>query len=931
MDSKRTALWWLLIFLIFLAWSCSKAPLPTQNTEENIEKQNNVGKIIVTAIDVNGDAIDSAEVYWDGQFIGLTPLEKNDATTGTHTVRVQKTGYELYSEFVSINSNETSYIEAILKKLALNKGQLFITVNPDSVLTTVTNADNEVVVSFYDSVRSLVLDPGGYFIKAERPGYRIYYVAVEIRIDSIVIQNIRLEKIENTTLPQIALAIPDTGQVNVPVVISWESNNAERVDIDYVENPGLSGKREIIFQLPGMKYVRATAYNSAGSTTALDSIYISDPVEDPKLPPTIEVHVEPATIFVGQRTTIRWNSQNASTVSVDFVPGAGLDGAWQVKFDAPGTYPIEAYAYGPGGEAFDADTLYVLPNELPELPVVEKFEVAPDSIQAGDFAVLQWKVSGENVRVIIDQGIGEVGLSGNYNVSPEITTLYTLYATNQAGTVSHSVLLKVGSNEPITIDPPTIEKFIAVPDSIEKGQVATLNWKVTGESVRVIIDQGIGEVPPEGQANVSPEVNTQYTLYATNSGGTVSEKVTLVVAEKPIPPADPPTISITAEPQEAQVNEPVTLSWTSENANTVMIDFVPQAGLSGQYQLTFSLPGEYVVHATAYGDGGSAQDKVTVTVRDFDAPTLSFTATPDEIDFGDPVLLSWETNGYQVIIDQGIGIRGPVGSEEVYFESPGYKIFTATAYGEGEKTTVKKDTVFVHEPQPPEMPSIWLAVVDSVEVGKPALVEWHSQNAERVDVDYVQNPGLNGRAEVIFSSPGTRIISATAYNAAGSTTVSDTIEVVETNISQQMLPIYVSSMATVAAIHPTIPQVQENAGQTQIIRAGYYRITAVVWYNSGDIQKNESFFIVLHDANGNSIYPEDPNAGIYKVVPDEPGDVHVSERDAGLFYLNSGEITISLHHYYTIAQQFPQFVVDGPIDGPESVHVISFKLEYWQP
>ncbi|OQX82510.1 hypothetical protein B6D60_12105 [candidate division KSB1 bacterium 4484_87] len=810
MDSKRTAQWWGIFLIIFLWLGCSKAPLPTQTTEENIEKQNNAGKIIVTAVDLSGDPVDSAQIYWDGEFIGLTPLEKNDVEIGSHTLRVQKNGYELYSEFVSITSAELSFIEAVLVKMSLNKGQLLITVDQDSVVTTITNENNEVIDLFFDQIKSLVLDPGGYFIKAERPGYRIYHVAVEIRVDSVVIQNIHLEKLPNTELPDVVLALPDSGQVNVPVVIAWESSNAQRLDIDYVQNPGLSGKREVVFQLKGMKYIQATAYNEAGSFTTIDSIYIADPVVNPDTPPTVQLSVEPKQIFTGETVTIRWESHNAKEVSVDFVPGAGLSGAWQVTFDMPGTFPITVHAYGPGGEAFAADTVYVTQHENAELPIIDKFDVSPDSIIAGGVAVLQWHVSGEGVRVIIDQGIGEVGLSGSQNVNPTITSRYTLYATNSAGTVSDSVLLKVASNDPVTVDPPSI--------------------------------------------------------------------------------------TLIANPVQASVGEPITLNWTSQNANSVLVDFVPQASTNGQYQIFFSQPGEYVIRATAYGDGGSAFTEVSVTISDFAPPTLMFSAEPEE-----------------------------------FFESPGYKIITATAYDENDKTTIQKDTVFVREPQPPALPIVWLAIVDSVEVGQPALVEWHSQNASRVDVDYVQNPGLNGRAEVVFSSAGRRIISATAYNSAGQITVSDTIEVVETNIYQQILPIYVSSLSTVAAIHPTVPQVVENAGQTIIAKAGYYRITAAVWYNSGDLQKNESFFIILHDENGNNIFPEDANAGIYKIVQDDPGPAHVSERPAGLFYLNEGKITISLHHFYAIAQQFPQFVIDGPINGPESVHVVSFKLEYLQP
>ena len=150
-------------------------------------------------------------------------------------------------------------------------------------------------------------------------------------------------------------------------------------------------------------------------------------------------------------------------------------------------------------------------------------------------------------------------------------------------------------------------------------------------------------------------------------------------------------------------------------------------------------------------------------------------------------------------------------------------------------------------------------------------------------------------------------------------------------MTQQVLPIYVSSQSVVAANHSNIPLVEENAGEALITVEGNYRLIANVWYNSGDYQKNESFFIVIKDRGGDNVLPQDANAGIYKVVPDDPGAPHLRLRDAGLFYLQPGIITIELHHYYTIANMYPEFIVDGPIDRTESVEVVSFKLEYYQP
>ncbi len=1020
MSTIRITSVWGIVILLLLGWACSKAPMPTDGDQGNVDKPNNLSKIIVSTTDYQGEIVDSAQVYFDGEFIGYTPLTQENINLGTHSLRVQKSGYELYTERINFSSSQPVFIEAVLKKMIINKGQLLVTVDRDSVTTFLTDENNQLIDLFYSREKSFVLDPGGYFLKAEREGYRLFYVAVKVVVDSIVIQNIHLEKIADTELPDIVLAIPDSVPKDTPFIVSWESTNAERVDIDYIENPGLHGRRELSFQISGLKYINATAYNDFGSYTVNDSIVVYDPVEDPAVKPQIRLSVTPEKVKTGESATLRWRSTNATSVSVDYVPAAGLDGAWQVAFDVPGQYIIQAHAYGPGGSAGDEDTLIVeedfndptidppvisaftlSPDSIQQgetavlhweiagenvtvfidqgigqvgmtgnqnvsppvnttftlsatnsggsvsrtvelkvrrtsdptidPPVIENFTLSPDSITNGETAVLHWQVSGENVTVFIDQGIGQVGEKGNQNVSPPVNTTFTLSATNPGGTVSKSVELKVGQTIDPTIDPPVIESFTVSPDSITEGETAVLQWLVSGENVTVYIDQGIGEVGATGNQNVSPQVNTVFTISAVNQAGSVNQSVMLKVGDQNIPDPDPPTITLNADPGVVSVNQEFNLSWVSTHATSVTVDYVPNAGVAGQYQLSFSESGQYVIRAIAYGEGGTAEAKDTVLVQDVNPPTLEFEVSPDNVNFGVPVHISWNSNGYQVVIDQGVGVRGPFGSEDIIFQNPGKKVFTATAYGENQKTTVVTDSVFVEEPEPPQLPTIFLATVDSVEVGEPALIEWHSENAQRVDVDFVQNPGLNGKAEVIFYSTGVRTINATAYNAAGQLTASENIVVVSSNVQPQVLPIYISSLTMVTAFHPNIPQFVENAGQTEIPYDGHYRVRAQIWYNSGDYQKNESFFIKITDQYGQEVYPQDANGGNYKVVPDDPGPPHVNSRDAGLFYLERGQITIGLYHYYTICEDYPQFVVDGPIDGPESVEVISFVLEYVEP
>ena len=87
---------------------------------------------------------------------------------------------------------------------------------------------------------------------------------------------------------------------------------------------------------------------------------------------------------------------------------------------------------------------------------------------------------------------------------------------------------------------PSIVHFGLEPNSIERGQSATLGWQVMDAS-EIQIDQGIGPVESSGQHRVSPNESTRYTLYARGPGGEVSAIAGLNVR---IPPPPPPAAVI---------------------------------------------------------------------------------------------------------------------------------------------------------------------------------------------------------------------------------------------------------------------------------------------------------------------------------------------------------------------------------------------------
>jgi peptidoglycan-associated lipoprotein len=98
---------------------------------------------------------------------------------------------------------------------------------------------------------------------------------------------------------------------------------------------------------------------------------------------------------------------------------------------------------------------------------------------------------------------------------------------------------------PETVAKPVINYFSAEPSTISSGQPASLRWSVTGATA-VEIDNGIGQVSPDGRRAIYPTAATTYTLTATGSGGSSSAQTTVSVGSAAPPPPPPASEQPTA-------------------------------------------------------------------------------------------------------------------------------------------------------------------------------------------------------------------------------------------------------------------------------------------------------------------------------------------------------------------------------------------------
>ena len=146
---------------------------------------------------------------------------------------------------------------------------------------------------------------------------------------------------------------------------------------------------------------------------------------------------------------------------------------------------------------------------------------------------LTWSTHGAD-QVTLDPGIGPVSFAGSMVVKPLSPTTFTLTATNRAGPVTRSVLVKVAlPTAPAPTPTPPTATLTAAPTTIAAGGSATLTWSTTGASVVTLLP-GPGTVSASGSVVVKPLVTTTYTLTATGSTGSATSSAAVTVTAAPV-------------------------------------------------------------------------------------------------------------------------------------------------------------------------------------------------------------------------------------------------------------------------------------------------------------------------------------------------------------------------------------------------------------
>ncbi len=134
-------------------------------------------------------------------------------------------------------------------------------------------------------------------------------------------------------------------------------------------------------------------------------------------------------------------------------------------------------------------------------PSIVAFSITPAEITAGGASTLLWNVT-EATSVSIDQGIGDVPAAGTMIISPATTTIYTISASNAAGSATKSAIVTVGAaTTPPIPEPPIIITPLPIPFAVT--------------SVTASVD-------PPSFTGLCPKVFNFYTVITANGPGSVT-------------------------------------------------------------------------------------------------------------------------------------------------------------------------------------------------------------------------------------------------------------------------------------------------------------------------------------------------------------------------------------------------------------------------
>ena len=351
---------------------------------------------------------------------------------------------------------------------------------------------------------------------------------------------------------QNSVTIPFGGSATLSWIVFGDTTSAEISGLGAVSDP--SGT--VTVSPTATTNYQLTAVGPAGNTIRVVTVTVSPPP-----PPTISFSASPTQYIRPGQTTLSWTVTGVNITDLDIDQGVGNilpntvfdengvgTGSLIVNPNNSTTYTLTAKNFGGAQGSQSTASVIVTVYE----PTVANIFAVPNPITVGQQTNLQWTVTGDADSASISPAItgdGTVLLASNANVSPNVTTRYTLTADGPGGFDEAFVdvvvcqIPTVAGNFPVNIDYDTDFTVDVTFSNASSGAGVTITYTNT-EGVATSETRQIGtSASDEDNTETTVTFNSNipwddfgpqtivYQLFASGCGGTVFAQATTINVE----------------------------------------------------------------------------------------------------------------------------------------------------------------------------------------------------------------------------------------------------------------------------------------------------------------------------------------------------------------------------------------------------------------
>jgi hypothetical protein len=226
--------------------------------------------------------------------------------------------------------------------------------------------------------------------------------------------------------------------------LAWETENADSVDISGIGSVRPNGATTV--SPSETTTYTLTAHGRFGDVTTTATVQVT-PGQAPRI---IRFSASPVEILPGEQSSLVWQVENATEVSISSIGPVEPQGTSVVSPTANTTYTITAK--NSNGEVSATAVVGV----IAQVKILD-FVADPPQVVGGKPTTLKWTT--ENATEVVITGVGKVPANGSVQVSPATDTSYTLIAYGNRSQANAIVLVKTlpdpnGNRAPVAIAGP---------------------------------------------------------------------------------------------------------------------------------------------------------------------------------------------------------------------------------------------------------------------------------------------------------------------------------------------------------------------------------------------------------------------------------------------------------------------------------------------